>query len=153
MLDLGLTLVTGMDKRVYTLESVNKNPTDLMISLLLFSRANEESKTKQARTIGNVESLIERHRQGLPVNIKSCGKHPFWIDDSGSQYESVKRHAIYWEIAREAIELFLSGYGIYKVKRFLDEKYPNGLNGKEWGYQVLKRCVRVEPSLEKGKLT
>ena len=76
LLDLGLTLVTGMDKRVYTLESVNKNPTDLMISLLLFSRANEESKTKQARTIGNVESLIERHRQGLPVNIKSCGKHP-----------------------------------------------------------------------------
>ncbi|QFH40439.1 recombinase family protein [Klebsiella pneumoniae] len=139
LLDLGLTLVTGMDKRVYTLESVNKNPTDLMISLLLFSRANEESKTKQARTIGNVESLIERHRQGLPVNIKSCGKHPFWIDDSGSQYESVKRHAIYWEIAREAIELFLSGYGIYKVRRFLDEKYPNGLNGKEWGYQVLKK--------------
>ncbi|CAM4267991.1 recombinase family protein [Serratia silvae] len=30
LLDLGLTLVTGMDKRVYTLESVNQNPTDLM---------------------------------------------------------------------------------------------------------------------------
>lgn len=139
LLDLGLTLVTGMDKRVYTLESVNQNPTDLMISILMFSRANEESKTKQSRTVANVEILVERHKQGLPVNIKSCGKHPFWIDDTGSQYEAVRQHPEYWIIAREAIDQFLQGYGIYKVKRYLDEKYPNGLNGKEWDYQVLKR--------------
>ncbi|MEI7410916.1 recombinase family protein, partial [Pectobacterium aroidearum] len=139
LLDLGLTLVTGMDKRVYTLESVNQNPTDLMISILMFSRANEESKTKQARTVGNVETLVERHKQGLPVNIKSCGKHPFWIDDTGSQYEAVRQHPEYWKVAREAIDQFLQGHGIYKVKRYLDEKYPNGLNGKEWDYQVLKR--------------
>lgn len=139
LLDLGLTLVTGMDKRVYTLESVNQNPTDLMISILMFSRANEESKTKQSRTVANVEILVERHKQGLPVNIKSCGKHPFWIDDTGSQYEAVRQHPEYWIIAREAIDQFLLGYGIYKVKRYLDEKYPNGLNGKEWDYQVLKR--------------
>ncbi|MFJ5438109.1 recombinase family protein [Pectobacterium brasiliense] len=139
LLDLGLTLVTGMDRRVYTLESVNQNPTDLMISILMFSRANEESKTKQTRTVGNVETLVERHKQGLPVNIKSCGKHPFWIDDTGSQYEAVRQHPEYWKIAREAIEQFLQGHGIYKVKRYLDEKYPNGLNGKEWDYQVLKR--------------
>lgn len=139
LLDLGLTLVTGMDKRVYTLESVNQNPTDLMISILMFSRANEESKTKQTRTVGNVEALVERHKEGLPVNIKSCGKHPFWIDDSGSQYEAVRQHPEYWKVAREAIDQFLQGHGIYKVKRHLDEKYPNGLNGKEWDYQVLKR--------------
>ncbi|MCE0826581.1 recombinase family protein [Buttiauxella sp. A2-C2_NF] len=139
LLELGLTLVTGMDKRVYTLESVNQNPTDLMISILMFSRANEESKTKQSRTLANVEILVERHKQGLPVNIKSCGKHPFWIDDTGSQYEAVRQHPEYWIIAREAIDQFLLGYGIYKVKRYLDEKYPNGLNGKEWDYQVLKR--------------
>ncbi|WP_034458621.1 recombinase family protein [Buttiauxella noackiae] len=139
LLDLGLTLVTGMDKRIYTLDSVNKNPTELMISILLFSRAYEESKTKQTRTVGNVEALVDRHKQGLPVNIKSCGKHPFWIDDTGSQYESVRQHPKYWTIAREAIEMFLEGHGIYKVKRHLDEKYPNGLNEKEWDYQVIKR--------------
>lgn len=61
-----------------------------MISLLLFSRANEESETKSQRTLGNVETLVERHKNGLPVNIKSVGRHPFWIDDSGSQYEAVK---------------------------------------------------------------
>ncbi|HHT0952787.1 recombinase family protein [Enterobacter cloacae] len=139
LLELGLTLVTGMDKRVYTLDSVNKNPTELMISLLLFSRANEESETKSNRTIGNVVTLVERHQAGLPVNIKSVGRHPFWIDDSGSQYEAVKEHPVYWSIAREAIDMFLDGNGIYTVKRYLDEKYPNGLKGKEWDYQVLKK--------------
>ncbi|UAN64747.1 recombinase family protein [Serratia sp. JSRIV006] len=139
ILELGLTLVTGMDKRSFTLESVNENPTELMISILLFSRSNEESKTKQSRTISNVKALVERYRGGEPVNIKSCGKHPFWIDDSGPQNEAVREHTTYWDIAREAIDLFLQGHGIYKVKRYLDENYPDGLNGKEWDYQVLKR--------------
>ncbi|TWD33392.1 recombinase family protein [Pantoea sp. SJZ147] len=139
LLNLGLTLVTGMDKRVYTLESVNKNPTELMISILLFSRANEESKTKSDRTTGNVLVLINRHREGLPVNIKSVGKHPWWIDDSGSQYEAVRKHEKYWPIAREIIDLYLSGKGAYKVKRHLDTKYPNGYEGKEWDYQMLMR--------------
>ncbi|EPT0360710.1 recombinase family protein [Enterobacter cloacae subsp. dissolvens] len=128
-----------MDKRVYTLDSVNKNPTELMISLLLFSRANEESETKSQRTLGNVEALVTRHKNGLPVNIKSVGRHPFWIDDSGSQYEAVKKHPIYWNIAREAIDMFLSGSGVYSVKKHLDQKYSNGLRGKEWDYQVLKK--------------
>ena len=139
LLRLGLTVVTGMDKRVCTNESVNQNPTDLMLSILLFSRANEESKTKQARTIGNVETLIECHKKGEPVNIKSAGKHPFWVDDSGSQYEAIKPHPKYWQIAREALDMFLEGHGIYKVKRYLDDQYPNELNGKEWDYQVIKR--------------
>lgn len=139
LLSLGLTLVTGMDKRIYTLESVNNNPTEFMISILLFSRANEESKTKSERTTGNVLALITRHREGLPVNIKSVGKHPWWIDDSGSQYEAVRPHETYWPIAREIIDLYLSGKGAYKVKRYLDTKYPNGYEGKEWDYQMLIR--------------
>ncbi|WP_431223010.1 recombinase family protein [Serratia sp. L9] len=77
ILELGLTLVMGMDKRSFTLESVNQNPTELMISILMFSHSNEESKTKQSRTISNVKVLVERHKEGKPVNIKSCGKHPF----------------------------------------------------------------------------
>lgn len=141
LLDLGLTVVTGMDRRIYTLQSVNENPTELMVSLLLFSRSHEESKTKGNRTKGNVLALVKRFREdGLPVNIKSVGKHPWWIDDSCSQYEAVRKHEKYWPIAREIIDLFLSGQGAYKVKRYLDNKYPNGfVGGSEWDYQTLIR--------------
>ncbi|MDU7794577.1 MAG: recombinase family protein [Citrobacter freundii] len=139
LIGLGLTIVTGMDRKVYNRESIRQHPTDLMISILMFIRGNEESATKSNRTIGNVVALVERHKAGLPVNIKSVGRHPFWIDDSGSQYEAVKEHPVYWSIAREAIDMFLAGNGIYTVKRYLDDKYPNGLKGKEWDYQVLKK--------------
>lgn len=139
LIDLGLTIVTGMDKKVYNRESIRHNPTDLMLSILMFIRGNEESETKSKRTVGNVVALVERHKSGLPVNIKSVGRHPFWIDDSGSQYEAVRKHPTYWSIAREAIDMYLAGHGIYSVKRALDEKYPNGLKGKEWDYQVLKK--------------
>lgn len=140
LLDLGLTVVTGMDRRIYTLQSVNDNATELMVSLLLFSRSHEESKTKATRTKGNVEALVKRFRDGLPVNIKSVGKHPWWIDESGSQYEAVKKHEQYWPIAREIIDLFMAGHGAYKVKRYLDDKYPKGfVGGAEWDYQMLIR--------------
>lgn len=139
LIGLGLTIVTGMDRKIYNRESIRKNPTDLMISILMFIRGNEESETKSKRTVGNVVALVERHKKGLPVNIKAVGRHPFWIDDSGSQYEAVKEHPVYWSIAREAIDMFLAGDGIYTVKRFLDDKYPKGLKGKEWDYQVLKK--------------
>ncbi|MDE9578814.1 recombinase family protein [Citrobacter koseri] len=139
LIGLGLTIVTGMDRKVYNRESIRQNPTDLMISILMFIRGNEESETKSNRTVGNVVALVERHKKGLSVNIKSVGRHPFWIDDSGSQYEAVKEHPVYWSIAREAIDMFLAGDGIYTVKRYLDQKYPNGLKGKEWDYQVLKK--------------
>jgi len=139
LIGLGLTIVTGMDRKVYNRDTIRQNPTDLMISILMFIRGNEESETKSNRTVGNVVALVERHKEGLPVNIKSVGRHPFWIDDTGSQYEAVKKHPFYWNIAREIIDMFLSGNGVYSVKKYLDEKYPNGLKGREWDYQVLKK--------------
>jgi DNA invertase Pin-like site-specific DNA recombinase len=33
LLRLGLTLVTGMDGKIFTRDSVNQNPTDLMLSI------------------------------------------------------------------------------------------------------------------------
>ncbi|KAE9788462.1 recombinase family protein, partial [Escherichia coli] len=89
LLDLGLTVVTGMDQRVYTMESANENPTDMLISLLMFSRANEESKTKQNRTNNTARTLVARFKQGQPTNIKNMSNDPWWFDASGSKYEAV----------------------------------------------------------------
>lgn len=140
IIGLGLTIITGMDKKIYNKQSIKENPTDLMLSILMFIRGTEESETKSNRTLGNVKALITRFKDGLPVNIKSIGKHPWWIDESGSQYEAVKKHEHYWPIAREIIDLFMAGHGAYKVKRYLDDKYPKGFVGSnEWDYQMLIR--------------
>ncbi|QXC09076.1 recombinase family protein [Aeromonas sp. FDAARGOS 1408] len=157
LLRLGLTIVTGIDGRIYTTETVNTNPTDLMLSILLFSRAHEESKTKSDRTNKNVLTLIDRHNAGLPVNIKAAGKHPFWIDDSGSQYETVRLHAIYAPAAKKSIELFLQGWGSYRVCSYLNDHYecPPALKYKNkhgtiraegWSITALRK-MRDNPAL------
>ena len=45
----GITIVTLVDQRSYSIESLNRNPIDLIISLVVMMRANEESQTKSYR--------------------------------------------------------------------------------------------------------
>lgn len=127
LLNLGLTIVTGMDNKVYTRDSVNANPMDLMFSIMMFMRANEESRTKSKRVTGNIQVLLERHEQGLPVTIKSAGNCPWWIDESCSQYEKPKKHELYFGIARFIVEMFLEGHGSYRIAKLLNSNpdiYP-----------------------------
>lgn len=76
LLELGITIITGSDRKKYTEESVNENSMDLLHSVLLFSRAHEGSKKKQMRTNGNALVLIKRFQDDrLPVTIKSFGSY------------------------------------------------------------------------------
>ncbi|HBC8787491.1 TPA: recombinase family protein [Citrobacter braakii] len=135
LLQLGLTIVTGMDGKIYSEESVKNNVTDLMLSLFLFSRANEESLTKQKRAHETALKLIDRHRSGLPVNIKSAGSAPWWIDASMGTYEAVKPHPVHFKAAKEAVRLLLSGWGCFRVTEYLNQNSevyppPKGNRGK-----------------------
>lgn len=47
ILSKGIVIVTGMDEKVYKYADVKNNPTDLIISLLMFTRAHDESLTKR----------------------------------------------------------------------------------------------------------
>ncbi|EKY3262095.1 recombinase family protein [Cronobacter sakazakii] len=135
LLSLGLTIVTGMDGKVYSQDSVKNNVTDLMMSLFLFSRANEESLTKQKRAHETALKLIDRHRAGLPVNIKSAGSAPWWIDASMGTYEAVRPHPVHWKAAQKAVELMLEGWGCFRVASYLTDNPdlyppPRGNRGK-----------------------
>ena len=45
----GVTIVTLTDGRSYSLDSINQNPLDLVVSLVVMMRANEESEMKSRR--------------------------------------------------------------------------------------------------------
>jgi DNA invertase Pin-like site-specific DNA recombinase len=45
----GITIVTLTDGRSYSLEGINQNPLDLIVSLVVMMRANEESEMKSRR--------------------------------------------------------------------------------------------------------
>lgn len=147
LLELGITIITGSDRKTYTEESVNENSMDLLQSVLLFSRAHEESKTKQLRTNGNALVLIKRFQEeGLPVTIKSVGSHPWWIDATTDKYEPVRQHPIYWPIAQFAMNHFLEGKSAFRVNHLLNEEYPNGYKGKAWSIANVRK-LRTNPAV------
>jgi len=45
----GITLVTTLDNKVYTRDSIDETPTDLVLSLIIMMRAHDESKHKSKR--------------------------------------------------------------------------------------------------------
>lgn len=128
----GITIVTGMDNKVYTRAGIKGNPIDLLTSILLFTRAHEESKTKQNRTNGNALAMIRRFQSGLPTTIKAVGSHPWWIDCSTDKFEAVRRHPTLWQPAQDAINMFMEGVSVFKVVQYLNEKYPHAYKSKAW---------------------
>lgn len=137
LINNGITLITGMDNKIYTKESLSANPLEFISTYLTFYRGHDESVVKRTRTLKNVDSLVARFFQGQPVNIKSVGKHPWWIDDSGSQYEAVRKHPQYWEIAQYCVKKFISGATAWSVFTDIQENHPD--LAKSISYQKLQR--------------
>ncbi|MFV9270247.1 recombinase family protein [Raoultella ornithinolytica] len=135
----GITIVTGMDNKIYTHAGIKGNPIDLLTSILLFTRAHEESKTKQQRTNGNALALIRRFQEGLPTTIKSIGSHPWWIDSSTDKFEAVRKHPILWKCAYDAVNLFLEGKSVFKVTKYLNDTYPHVYKGKSWSIANVRK--------------
>jgi len=158
LIGLGVTVVTGMDSRIYTKESINSNPTELMVSILYFARAHEESKTKSKRTYGNALALIRKYEagekspEGYAYAIKSVGNNMWWSDCSDG---TVKPHPIYYPIAQEIVGLILKGWGSYKIVGYLNDRYPVPAQNKKdvWSYNLVanfhkRRALFGEKTLE-----
>jgi DNA invertase Pin-like site-specific DNA recombinase len=84
ILSKGIVVVTGMDEKVYKYADVKNNPTDLIISLLMFTRAHDESLTKKNRVEAQARSLIRHNltrEPGTPAKaIESVGQNVWWVD-------------------------------------------------------------------------
>lgn len=55
IVDAGVTVVTLNDEKAYTTGSLDKDPIDLLVAIMLFMRANEESATKARRLAASWE--------------------------------------------------------------------------------------------------
>jgi DNA invertase Pin-like site-specific DNA recombinase len=83
LINNGIEIVALSDnERRYSKESLAKNPTDLLFSIMILSRAHEESRTKSYRA---KESWLSRKKlasQGKHINIRL----PSWLDNKNGAY-------------------------------------------------------------------
>ncbi len=72
----GITVVTTMDEKVYTVQSIDENPMDLMLSILIMMRAHDESKHKSIR---GLKAWKEKREQAANGGPKLTGRTKGWL--------------------------------------------------------------------------
>lgn len=106
----GITLVTLNDGRKYNREALRANPTDLLLAVMLFFRANEESATKARRLSAAWENKRARAAEGIPQS-RMC---PAWLrlKDDRSAYEVIEEKAVVVRRIFEELSSGISPHGI-----------------------------------------
>lgn len=124
ILSKGIVVVTGMDEKVFKYAEVKNNPTDLIISLLMFTRAHDESLTKKNRVEAQARSLIRynltRETGTLAKAIESVGGNVWWVNTKSGD---VIPHEMYFPVAQKIIELKKEGETLLTIQRYLNEHY------------------------------
>ncbi|CAH0310092.1 hypothetical protein SRABI106_04020 [Rahnella aquatilis] len=148
----GITVITGIDKQIYRESDVsNDTLQQLMFSVMLFSRANEESATKSHRTIASAISKIKKFGERKPddpvVAIKELGSDKWWTDSSSGY---VQPHPILFPIAQKIIRLKQDGWSNRMILEYLKENHKGPVigNTKSKGIWNMQHCSRIlEPAI------
>jgi DNA invertase Pin-like site-specific DNA recombinase len=132
----GVTIVTLIDQRSYSVESLNQNPLDLIISLVVMMRANEESKTKSHR----IREVFAHKRSQLAEKPFSA-RCPGWLrlDKTAGKFVIVEERAV---IIRRIYSEAIAGVGHQTIARQLNEEgvplFGQGnQRGKMWCRELL----------------
>lgn len=125
--DEGITVVTLADERVYSQESLDADPWQLLFSLLVFIRANEESLVKSRRLKATWAGKREKASALRPMT-RWC---PQWLklSDDRTKYEVIEERA---QVVRRIFQMALDGISPYLTAKALNEEQVPHFRGKEW---------------------
>jgi len=116
IIQAGVTIVTLTDQRLYSLESINQNPLDLIVSLVVMMRANEESEIKSRR----IRAAFEVMRSKLSEKPWTA-RCPGWLrlDKTAGRFIVIEERA---EVVRRIFRESLAGVGRETIARRLNEE-------------------------------
>jgi DNA invertase Pin-like site-specific DNA recombinase len=143
IVELGVSIVTLADGREYTLESLDRDPLNLLMAILTFIRANEESTIKSQRVAAAWEE--KRKRASTALITSRC---PGWMHASPDK----KRFILDPERVKIIEYIFqLAGAGgtFCSIARALNtEGTPplrsQGVQGKFWTTSSVKMILESE---------
>lgn len=122
-----IRIVTLTDRKEYSRQSVSENPINLLLSLLVLMRANEESETKASR----LRASWERKRELAKAEGKRMtSRGPAWMEPSvdGQGFDLIPERA---EIVRRIFQDTLEGKGQERIALELtQEGVPTWSSGR-----------------------
>ena len=130
LLDRGITVVTLTDQKVYTRDSLD-NLGDLMMFLVIASRANEESETKSRRGKASwANKRAKAAQEGTPMTAMA----PRWLslNKSTGQFEIIEEKA---EIVRRIYSMYVDeAIGKVSIAATLNAKGVPPLSARATGW-------------------
>ncbi|NOI91279.1 recombinase family protein [Vibrio splendidus] len=116
ILNSGVRVYTHSDQKLYD-SGGDTLSADLIMSLLIMERANEESRVKSQRIKGAMQVALKQwYETGKPQS--TLGRVPLWIDQPTNEFNDNAQGI------RKAVDLLLEGKTPYGVKKYLDKHFP-----------------------------
>lgn len=131
----GITIVTLADGMTYSEETIRQNFASLLYSLVIMSRAHEESDIKSKR----VRAAWVKKQLDAPNKIVTK-VIPSWLEIVDGKFSIIEEKA---EIVREIFRLTRAGYGQHLLERKLNSEglKPFG-RGKQWHRSYIIKILR-----------
>lgn len=136
----GITLVTLMDGKKYSKESVNSNPADMLLSLTIMMRAREESETKSKRMKANWANK----RNELEAGQIYHRTVPSWLkfNKSEQRIEIIEERA---KVVKLIFKLANTGLGAARITKYLNSKnIPTFYDLEYWDSHQISRITKNE---------
>lgn len=129
ILKSGITVVTLADEQVYSYETVNDNWASLIQSIVIMSRANEESAMKSHR----IRSSWDAKRKNIS-NKRLTKRCPYWLmptaEESG--FEFIPERV---EVVRRIFKMSTQGIGSATIVKTLNKEGVPVFSTKSDGWQ------------------
>jgi DNA invertase Pin-like site-specific DNA recombinase len=134
LLGEGIEIVTLTDQKVYR---KGGNDMDLIMSILIMSRAHEESATKSKRVR---DAYAKKHQLARTENKPMGNAKPMWLElsDDKKQYILLPDRAA---IVRRIYQLAIDGYGKGATSKKLNIEGVPSFKGKTWGVSSLEKVL------------
>jgi DNA invertase Pin-like site-specific DNA recombinase len=138
ILEAGVSLITLNDEREYTVSSLDTDPLSLMMALLTFIRANEESTMKSLRVAAAWET---KRRHALEKIVTS--KCPGWLELAVDK-KSFNLNPIHTRTIQRIFSEILAGKSMRDITRRLNIdsvplQHGGGRQAKFW--QITSVCL------------
>ncbi len=150
IVEAGITLHTLIDKMVFTEESIDKNPSELIVSISMMARANEESSTKSDR----LRETWENKRSKALRGEKFSARVPGWVkvkrDANGVITFDLDEERAGWVV--QAYKWYADGAGTDTIARRLNdarvECWGAGRGkGRDWSGGAVHKILFSTPAV------
>jgi DNA invertase Pin-like site-specific DNA recombinase len=138
ILDKGITIVTLSDKKVYTRESIS-DIGNLLFSLIIMSRAHEESAIKSQRVKAAWDNKKKKAEElKIPLG-KNC---PAWLELVNGKYK-IRPKAD--KAIQKVFDLYTQGHGYMLIVKEMNKSFETftylGRKCKSWNQSYIVRLI------------